>query len=525
MIRRLLPLLFGTVLALSAFAQYEDTGPRGAYFPKKTHTPAPLPGFADSRTRLPQPVLADNPEYVELYWRAWEIAFTHFKQPPSGSPFVSNYLDEAFSPSIFQWDTVFMTLFARYGHAVFPAIESLDNFYSRQYSNGYICREIDEAHGTDFVFVGREHTVNPPLFAWAEVEHYRLTGDKSRFSAVLPPLEKYAEWLGQHRRKPGTAHGLYWNTGFGSGMDNSPRSGSGWVDMSVQMVLFYRQLAVMARELGQNEKAAAFDARADDIAARVQRFMWNEADGFYYDVDDTGAQVKVKTLAAFWPLLAGLASDAQAERLLHALKSPRLFWRPVPFPSLAADEPAYRADGSYWLGGVWAPTNLMVIKGLDAYAERPGENDAAFRDFARLATETYLDSLVHVHRKTGTLWENYAPESPSPGVPARPHFVGWTGCGPIALLIEDVLGFRADAAARRLTWVLGRRDLHGIRQLHVGEATVDALCQPRTDILAPAEIEITTSQALELVVRHPLGDSTHQLPAGRHLLRVPMTAG
>lgn len=523
MIRRLLLLCTGVALATPVFAQYEDTGPRGAYFSKPTYTPAPLPTFAESRARLPQPVLDDRPDYVELYWRAWELAFAHFKSPPRGSPFVSNYLDEAFSPSIFQWDTVFMTLFARYGHAVFPAIESLDNFYSRQYANGYICREIDEAHGTDFVFEGREHTVNPPLFAWAEVEHYRLTGDKSRFAAVLPPLEKYAAWLEQHRRRPGTAHGLYWNTGLGSGMDNSPRRGSGWVDMSVQMALLYRQLAFMARELGQTEKAAALATRADDIAARIQRFMWNEADGLYYDIDDAGAPTKVKTIAAFWPLLAQIPSAEQADRLMRHLKSPREFWRPVPFPSLAADEPAYAPDGRYWLGGVWAPTNFMVIKGLERYAGR-GQDAAMFRDFARTASAAYLDALVRVYRTTGTLWENYSPESFTPGVPARPHFVGWTGLGPIALLIENVLGFHADAAAHRLTWDLARRDRHGIRQLHVGPAVVDALCAPRADIFSAAELEVTTTAPLELVVRHPNGDVTFQLAPGAHHLRVAPAA-
>ncbi|MFI5337256.1 MAG: hypothetical protein ACHQ5A_10760, partial [Opitutales bacterium] len=131
----------GVVLA-PLRAQYEDAGVRGAYFSKKTYAPAPLPDFAASRAALPQPVLADNPEYVELYWRAWELAFAHLRQPPAGSPLVSNYLDAAFSANVFQWDTVFMTLYGRYAHHVFPAIQSLDNFYCRQYANGYICREI-----------------------------------------------------------------------------------------------------------------------------------------------------------------------------------------------------------------------------------------------------------------------------------------------------------------------------------------------------------------------------------------------
>jgi glycogen debranching enzyme len=500
-------------------AQYEDTGSRGIYFSKKVYTPAPLPEFSTSRSLLPLPVVQGNPEYVELYWRAWELAFAHFKRPPAGSPFVSNYLDEGFSPSIFQWDTVFMTLYGRYAHHIFPAIQSLDNFYCRQYANGYICREIDEAHGTDFVFVDREHTVNPPLFSWAEVESYRVTGDKSRFAAILPVLEKYTDWVEQHRKKPGTVHGLYWNTGLGSGMDNSPRRGSGWVDMSVQMVLCYRDLAFMAGELGLVDKEKAFATRAADIAARVRRYMWNEADGIYYDIADDGGQVRVRTIAGFWPLLAEIPTPAEADRMLLTLRSPRHFWTTIPFASLSASEPDYKSDGSYWQGGVWAPTNVMAIKGLDHYA-RQGEHAQVFRDFSRLAAGTYLDGLCRVLRSTGTLWENYAPDAYAPGVPAQPDFVGWTGCGPIMLLIEDVLGFCPDGAARRLTWYLGRRDEHGIRGLRFGGAVVDAVCAERRDLNAPADIAVTTDTAIELVVRHPRQDFTYRLSPGTHHLHL-----
>lgn len=517
LIRRFVLLLTVVATAAAVSAQYEDTGPRGAYFPKKTHTPAPLPTFAASRAALPQPVLADNPEYVELYWRAWELAFAHFKAPPAGSPFVSDFLDEGFSPSIFQWDTVFMTLYGRYAHHVFPAIQSLDNFYSRQYASGYICREIDEASGNDYVFEGRINTVNPPLFSWAEVESYRVTGDQSRFAAVLPALEKYTAWLEQHRKKPGTAHGLYWNTGLGSGMDNSPRRGSGWVDMSVQMVLCYRDMAFIAHELGLADKERTYAARAADIATRIRRFMWNAQDSIYYDVDDSGQQIRVKTIAGFWPMLAGIPTSAEAEWMLIALKNPRTFWRTIPFASLAADEPDYKPDGRYWTGGVWAPTNVMVVKGLDHYS-RTGDRAAVFRDFSRLATETYLDGLCRVHRRTGTLWENYSPDLYAPGVPAAPDFVGWSGCGPIMLLIEDVLGFEPDGAHHTLTWFLGRRDGHGIRGLHFGGATVDALCAARSDLNAPAELQVSTDREITLVVVHPRREATYHLTPGHHTL-------
>jgi len=287
------------VLSALIYPQYEDTGERGIYFSKKTYEEKSLPTLEKSKQILPSPVIEDKPEWINLYWKTWQLAFDHFKRPLKGSPFVSNYLDEAFAPQIFQWDTFFMIMFARYANQIFPAIESLDNFYCRQYENGYICREIIEATGEDFVFEGREHTVNPPLFSWAEIENFKITGDKSRFEAVLPVLEKYAEWLEKYRKKEKTKHNLYWQTGLGSGMDNTPRSGSGWVDMSAQMVMMYHDMATMCNELSLTEKENLFRTRANEISERINKFMWNEEDGLYYDVDDEGNQIKWKLQHVF----------------------------------------------------------------------------------------------------------------------------------------------------------------------------------------------------------------------------------
>ncbi len=484
-----------------SFAQYEDTGKRGVYFSKKQYIDSSIPLFKDHRADLPSPILENNPEYLELYWKAWALAFDHFKKPPLGSPFVSNYIDEAFSPSVFQWDTIFMLMFARYGHSIFPAIQSLDNFYSRQYENGYICREIQEADGKDYVFVGREHTVNPPLFAWAEVESYKVTGDKSRFESVLPVLKKYAEWLEKNRKKKNTNHGLYWNTGLGSGMDNLPLQGSGWVDMSSQMVLFYRNLAFMCAEVKQNGESKKYETAANDISHRINQLMWNEQDGFYYNVDDNGVQQKLKCVAGFWPMLAGIADAKQAKQLLAHLKDPQSFWRSIPFPSLAADEKEYKPDGQYWLGGVWAPTNVMIIKGLEKFGrESDNQTDYSFNEFASVAAEKYLDGLCVVYKKTGTLWENYSPDLMMRGNPSQKDFVGWTGCGPIELLLENVIGLHPDGANNKLIWNINRIDRHGIERLKFGDITATLICQKRISVGSSAEIHVIANKPFELNV-------------------------
>jgi len=501
---------------------------RGIYFAKKVYTPEELPVFVEVRDRLPGPVIDGRPDLSAMYWRCWELAFKHLCQPEAGSPLVSNWLDAAFNGNIFQWDTIFMMMFARYGHSVFPAVQSLDNFYTRQHDGGFIAREIARGTGLDFFYYGPVHLVNPPLFAWAEVESFRLTGDKSRFAAVLPALEKYVEWLelpgnaegynelpdwiAHGRRAAGAAHGLYWNTTLGCGMDNSPRAGNGWVDMSCQMVMQYNDMAVMCDELGLAAKAAGFRARAAEIGARVNRWCWNEADGFYYDVLDDGSHFKVKTTGGFWPMIAGIASRAQCDRLVEHLKNEKEFWRPFVFPTLAADEKLYEAGGGYWLGAVWAPTNFVVIKGLEKYG---------YEEFATAATERYLAAMAAVFKETGTVWENYAPEEPlRPGVPAQKDFVGWTGIGPIALLIENVLGFRCDGVRRRLTWRVTRTDRHGIERLHLGGATVSAVCDARADSLARARIAVRTDLPFTLTVIKDGRESNYEIPAGGMTLDV-----
>ena len=492
--------------------QDNDTLSRGDYFSKKHYTDAPIPTFAEHRAELPVPVLDDAPEYVEMYWRAWELAFAHFKKPPHNSPFVSNYIDEAFAPQIFQWDTIFMIMFSRYAFPIFPTVQSLDNFYVRQHRSGYICREIFEADGRDFYYEGVANTVNPPLFAWAELEAARLSGDTARLRLALPPLEKYAAWLETGRRSTKTVHRLYWQTNLGSGMDNMPRTGSGWVDMSAQVVIMDHAMAGICDVLGKQDAALAYRRHAEEIAGLMNRFMWNAEDGLYYDVDDQGKQIRWKTVACFWPMLAKICSPEQAERLMLHLKDPKSFWRTIPFASFAADQPGYRPDGDYWLGSVWAPTNVALIKGL----ERNG-----YEEFATAATEKYLDGLFRVYRKTGTFWENYAPDNVARGSQSKPDFVGWTGCGPIQLLLENVIGVRCDALKKRIDWILKRRDRHGIERLRIGDATVSLLCAPRATFASPATITATTDRPLELVVHHAAGLTTFSLTPGVQTLRVP----
>ena len=185
-----------------------------------------------------------------------------------------------------------------------------------------------------------------------------------------------------------------------------------------------------------------------------------------------------------------------------------------PFPSLAADQINYKADGEYWLGSVWAPTNVMIIKGLDRFGT--GHNNAYnFNEFATLATEEYLNGITEVYKRTGTIWENYSAEAFARGNLSRPDFVGWTGCGPIQLLIENILGFRPNGVDNSLTWYVNRIDRHGIENLKFGDVTVSLICERRENVNSEMNINVSSDKPFKLVVKNSKSlEQVFQIPAG-----------
>ncbi|OGH56668.1 MAG: hypothetical protein A3G34_05135 [Candidatus Lindowbacteria bacterium RIFCSPLOWO2_12_FULL_62_27] len=436
------------------------------------------------RDFLPEPMLPAHPEWIDLYWEAWRMAWEKisFGTPENG--LAAAYMDEGFNEQIYQWDSVFMCLFARYGLRLFPVMPTLDNFYGKQRENGYIQRCYSESDGREVQTPTPDDPgVNPPLFAWVEWEYYAFTGDRSRLLRVFPKLEKYFLWLEDNARAP-EGRGLYYQTDLGSGMDNTPRGDvtrSAWSDMSIQQALAAGYLARMAAVLGDREKEAFWRREHADLKDRINELLWDEADGFYYDLLRSGEKSHVKHIGAFWAMLASVADGQRTARLVDHLKNPAEFYRPHLFPTLAASEKTYAAAGHYWRGSVWAPTNYMVIQGL----ERRGYGDLAreaAENHVRHMAQVYADPPADEHRIAPeerrdayrTIWECYSPERPAPATRwdntfySRQDFVGWSGLGPIAMLIENILGFEVRGAENILVWTLTRSDTHGIRRLPVG---------------------------------------------------------
>jgi len=152
-------------------------------------------------------------------------------------------------------------------------------------------------------------------------------------------------------------------------------------------------------------------------------------------------------------------------------------------PSLAADSPHFVPGGKYWLGSTWSPTNYAAIKGFD----RAGRHDLAVE-----ATIRHLDCVTDVLTSTGKLWENYCSEESKPGSQSASDYC-WSALGPIALLLEVLLGFEVDALHSTLRWNPPAGQVAGINKLALGPATVSL-------IQRASMIEVETDRAFTLEV-------------------------
>ena len=439
---------------------------------------APTYRYEDVKGRLPLPVWDGHEDTIACYEHVARVAFDNFKTPSPESGLISPFIDTAFNGNLFMWDSAFNVMYGKYfvGAADFQV--TLDNFYARQHKDGFICRELSEGEAGDRFSRDDPGSTGPNILPWAEWEYYRATGNRERLSRVFDPLCGYYRWFMNNRS---WQDGSYWSCGLACGMDNQPRQAEGydpmvshgfmsWIDTCAQQYLSATILYKMAAELGREEESAWLREDAERLYNIINNKMWSEKDAFYYDTRRDGSHSGVKTIGAYWTLLAGLVPKEREADFIAHLDCEREFKRVHRIPALSADNPHYQADGAYFRGGVWPQTNYMVLCGL---------RQAGYEDLAYEIACNHVQNVTEVFAKTGAVYENYAPESAEPGNPAKADYVGWAGLGPVSVLIEYVFGMVTDARASKITWRVNRTERHGVLRLPLGGTMVDLVCEAR----------------------------------------------
>jgi hypothetical protein len=474
-----------------------------------------LPSFSDNRKDLPQPFWQNHETAIDCYWKVWELAFRNLRKPTKENGFVSNYIDTAYNDNIFMWDSAFICMFARYGTRVFNFQKTFDNFYAKQHPDGFICREIRESDGSDCFHRYDPVSTGPNVIPWTEWEYFQNFGDMERLDQIFPVLSSYYNWLKLNRTWP---DGSYWSSGWGTGMDNQPRVESKynmifshghmvWLDTCLQQILSAKILLKMGLVLERWQEIEEIEDEINYLTEFVNKYLWDDKTGFYYDRYSDGRLSKVKSIGAYWALIADIVPDDLKSQFIKSLNDASEFNRPHRIPSLSHAHPGYRKNGRYWQGGVWNPTNYMVLRGLDAINEKTLSHEIAMN---------HLGNVVQVFEKTGTVWEYYAPESAEPGLMARPDFVGWGGVPPVAVLFEQIIGLKANVPEKTLHWDIHLIEEHGIMKYPFGkEGLLNLKCNGRSSAEEKPEIEVSTNIPVKLVINWNNNTVTHNLEVSK----------
>ena len=147
------------------------------------------------------------------------------------------------------------------------------------------------------------------------------------------------------------------------------------VDLNALLYRYETDLQLLAHRIGKD--TVQWRKRAERRRKLMGELMWNEDEGLFFDYDfQAKEQLNTKTLAAYFPLWAKLATKDQASKLRENLP---LFERDF---GLACTEESLSHVACQWsYPNGWPPLHWIVIQGLRNYG---------FHDDADRITEKWL---------------------------------------------------------------------------------------------------------------------------------------
>lgn len=403
-------------------------------------------------------------DLVALYDETWILVRDFWKRGTSANRLHGRYFTHPDSTRINQFDACFSTFFLVYSNRIYPVLSLLDNFYLKQEDSGAIRGEYGEKDGKPIRSKDNPKGVLPPLFAWAEFNIYHKLGVKKRIREVLPVLERYYEWIETTFRRE---NGLYSVPLAATMMENSPRDGMHYpIDFNSQMALAALYMSELADIVNDKDTNYKYKKAYFSLKTKINALMWDERDGFYFDLDRNEKRLKVKTVASFWPLIAEIPNEARGEQVIEHLVDPREFGIENPFPTLAVKDKRFDPIGMGFRGSVYPPFDYMIIKGLEKYKR----HDMA-REFAIRHIYHVLDGLYPNTGKKGSLYEAYAPHTEGPakwpgkrGFP-RTMFLPYTALTTISLMLENIIGLNISLPRKTVNWTIPTLEHMGIEDL------------------------------------------------------------
>lgn len=324
-----------------------------------------------------------------------------------------------------------------------------------------------------------------PLFVALAGAYAERTRDLALIEDLWPALIAAIRWIEQFGDSDGDGL-IDYKRGQDSGLSNQ-----GWKDsedsvfhadgrfpngpialVEVQGYAFaaYRAMAKLAHHRGDQDNAARWAARAEQIREAVERRFWMEDLGTYgIAIDGEGELCRVRTSNPGHLLFCGLPTPERGRKVAEQLMS-SAFDSGWGVRTLATGEPRYNPM-SYHNGSVWPHDTAICAMGLSRYGERDG-----------------VVSLTSGLFETANTFEMRLPElfcgfprmagEPPVAYPVACLPQAWAA-GSIFMMLQACLGVTIDGWNRevrvsdpRLPIGIDRLEIDGLR---IGEEKVDLL--------------------------------------------------
>lgn len=152
-------------------------------------------------------------------------------------------------------------------------------------------------------------------------------------------------------------------------------------------------LAEISQILGHNSDAAIWKQKAELRRAAIDKYLWNESKGEFFDYDFTkNKQSTYEYITTYYPLWAGLATPQQAKAVLANLKT---------FEQLGGAVMSPYNTGAQWdFPYAWAPTQMILVEGLRRYGFTEDAGRIAYK-FAGTIAENYAKEGYIVEKYNG----------------------------------------------------------------------------------------------------------------------------
>ncbi|WP_419899422.1 amylo-alpha-1,6-glucosidase [Roseomonas sp. USHLN139] len=219
------------------------------------------------------------------------------------------------------------------------------------------------------------------LFVMLAGAYLDRSGDVATLKALWPNIEAALAWIDQYGDSDGDgfqeysrkrADGLLnqgWKDSHDAISHADGRMAEGpiaLVELQAYAYAAWRAAARILIRFGEGERAAALEARAEELRRKFDAAFWDEQLGTYVlALDGQKQPCRVRASNAGHALFAGIALPERAPRLAQTLLDPSHFsgWG---IRTLASGEVRYNPM-SYHNGSVWPHDNALIAEGFARY--------------------------------------------------------------------------------------------------------------------------------------------------------------